>query len=391
MRILALTQLYPTPQQPALAPFNRQQFAELSRRHELRIIRPIPWPLALLQFARGQSLGSVPVTNGSITLEYPTYFYMPRVRTELFGPSLESSIRTSVENTIASFRPDVILTSWAHPDGWAAMRFAQRAGLPVVLKVLGSDVLVLAKGRRRQPTADTVCGVDSVIAVSEDLARETVRLGAPEERVHVVPEGMDPTIFSPGDQGAARARLKLPTGGKMLLFVGNLLTAKGAVDVVNACALMRDRGIPFFCRMVGQGSDASQVERAIRSANLGNVVSCVGARPHAELADWFRASDVVTLPSYSEGIPNVLREAISCGKPFVSTPVGGIPEITDPSFGVLVPPGSVGQLADALARYIQNTPHVDPDIVSRINITWEESARRLADHLQAAVDSHRRR
>ena len=356
--------------------------------HELRIIRPIPWHIAMLQWARGQSLHTAQGSNGSIPLQYPTYFYLPRIRTELFGPSLESSIRKSVETAIESYRPDVILTSWAHPDGWAALRFAKRAGLPVVLKVLGSDVLVLARGRRLQPIVEAVCGVDSVIAVSDDLARETVRLGAREDRVHVVPEGMDPHLFSPGDQGAARARLKLPPTGKMLLFVGNLLTTKGAVDVVHACALLRDRGLPFFCRMVGHGTDASLVASAIRSTNVGNLVSCVGARPHAELADWFRASDVVTLPSYSEGIPNVLREAISCGKPFVSTPVGGIPEITDPSFGSLVPPGSVPELAAALARFLEHTPHVDQSIVSRINITWEESARRLAHYLQAAVDSH---
>lgn len=388
MRILALTQLYPTPLQQALAPFNRQQFAELSRLHELRIIRPIPWQISMMQRVRGQSLSAPPGTNGSIKVQYPTYYYFPRFRTDLFGPCLESSVRKAVESTIASYRPDVLLTSWAHPDGWATLQFGRRAGLPVVLKVLGSDVLVLAKGRRRQPTADALAGVDAVIAVSEDLAREVVHLGAPADRVHVVPEGLDTTIFSPGDQAAARARLGLPSHGKMILFVGNLLKSKGAVDVVRACALLRDRGMPFFCRLVGQGSDASLVSRAISSCNLDDRVTCVGARPHSELADWFRACDVVTLPSYSEGIPNVLREAISCGKPFVSTLVGGIPEITDPSFGILVAPGSTTGLADALARFLEKTPCVDPAIVNRINITWKESARRLAEHLEAAVRAH---
>jgi glycosyltransferase involved in cell wall biosynthesis len=214
-----------------------------------------------------------------------------------------------------------------------------------------------------------------------------VRLGALPSRVHVVPEGLDTEIFSPGDQAASRAKLGLPADGKMVLFVGSLLKAKGAVELVGACALLRDRGVPFFCRLVGHGSDAALVERAISTANLGDRVSCVGARKHAELVDWYRASDVMTLPSHSEGIPNVLREAIACGKPFVSTPVGGIPEITDPSFGLLVPPRSTTDLADALARFLETTPVVDPAIVGRINITWKESARRLAGHLEAAVDA----
>jgi len=387
VRILALTQLYPTPLQQTLASFNRQQFAELSRLHELRIIRPIPWPMAALHLIRGQSMEKAPATTGSIAAQYPLYYYLPRVRNDLFGPCLESSVRKPVERTIESFRPDVLLTSWAHPDGWATMQFGRRAGLPVVLKVLGSDILVLATGRRRQRIVETLCGVESVIAVSEDLARHVIRMGAPPSRVHVVPEGLNTEIFSPGDQGVARSRLGLPASGKMILFVGNLLKSKGVVDLVRACAVLRDRGIQFFCRIVGQGSDAASVEQMIRTSHLADSVSCVGARPHAELADWFRASDVVTLPSYSEGIPNVLREAISCGKPFVSTSVGGIPEIADPSFSRLVPPGSIAELAEALAHMLEHTPQVDQSIVRRINISWGDSARLLAGHLEAAVDS----
>ena len=387
VRILALTQLYPTPLQQGLASFNRQQFAELSRLHELRIIRPIPWPVAVEQWIRGQSIDAAPVTPGSIAVEYPTYYYMPRVRSDLFGPCLESSVRQSVERMIESYRPDVLLTSWAHPDGWATLRFGRRAGLPVVLKVLGSDVLVLAKGRRRQPIVDALCGADAVIAVSQDLARNVISLGVPPSRVSVVQEGLATEIFSPGDQGVARSRLGLPASGRMILFVGNLLKAKGVVDLVQACALLRDRRVEFTCRIVGQGPDAATVERAIRTSKLTDHVSCVGVRPHGELADWFRASDVVTLPSYTEGIPNVLREAISCGKPFVSTTVGGIPEIADPSLSRLVPPGSVPELADALGHFLENPPHVDRDVVHRINISWEDSARLLAGHLQAAVDS----
>lgn len=390
MRILALTQLYPTPLQQALAPFNRQQFAELSRLHELKLIRPIPWPIAALQWFRGQSPASLPAPTPGLAVQYPTYYYVPRVRHDLFGPCFERSVRKSVERMIESYRPDVLLTSWAHPEGWATLRFGRRAGIPVVLKVLGSDVLVQAKGRRRAPIVEALSGVDSVIAVSEDLARQTILLGADPSRVHVVPEGLSTALFSPGDQRAARVKLGLPTSGRMLLFVGNLYHAKGAVDVVRACGLLRDRGIQFHCRLVGQGTEAALIERLIHSSNLTDHVACVGARPHAELVDWFRATDVVTLPSYSEGIPNVLREGISCGKPFVSTTVGGIPEISHPSFSLLVPPGSISDLADAYARMLDNPPAVDPAIVLRTNISWEESAQRLAGHLQDAANARPR-
>ena len=392
MRILAVTHQFPTAYQPTFAPYNRQQFAELTKMHELCIVRPIPWTIAAAQRLRGQWPGTgpspSPLGSSAITMHYPVFYFTPRVGSHLYGQCFEWSVREVVERAIENYRPQVLLTSWAHPDGWAAARFARRAGLPVVLKVLGSDVLVQAAGRRGRYVQEALCDVDAVVAVSEDLARQVVQMGAPPKRVHVVPEGLSTEQFSPGDQGAARARLGLPMAGPLLLFVGSVLKTKGALDLVNACAVLRDRGVSFGCRIVGHGADSGRVAQLIAQRGLADRVVCAGLRPHAELTDWFRASDVVVLPSYTEGIPNVLREAIACGKPFVSTTVGGIPEIADPSLSRLVPPGAVPDLAEALVQMIAKPPRVDPDVVARINISWRESALQLAGHIEVAVAAH---
>lgn len=389
VRILAVTHQFPTAYQPTFAPYNRQQFSELARTHEVRIIRPIPWTIALTQRMRGQWPGAGPMSNpiGSpaITVFYPLFYFTPRFGTHLYGQFFEWSVRGLVEQQIAEFKPDVLLTSWAHPDGWAAAQFAKRAGLPVVLKVLGSDVLVQAAGKRANGVREVMEATDAIIAVSEDLARHSVKMGARPERVHVVPEGLAPDQFAPGDQAAARARLGLPKDGRLVVFAGSVLESKGALDLVEACAKLRDQGMVFHCRLVGHGQDSARVEQLIRERQLTDRVACVGLRPHAELAQWFHAADVVTLPSYTEGIPNVLREAIACGRPFVSTTVGGIPEISDPSLSLLVPPANVPELTTALGKMIAAPPAVDPSVVARINISWEESARRLESHIIDAV------
>jgi len=389
VRILAVTHQFPTAYQPTFAPYNRQQFSELARTHEIRIIRPIPWTIAAAQRLRGQWPGAGPMPNpvgsSAITVFYPLFYFTPRVGSHLYGQFFEWSVRDLVERQIAEFRPDVLLTSWAHPDGWAAAQFAKRSGLPVVLKVLGSDVLVQATGKRAQGVREVMESADAVIAVSEDLARHSVQMGARPDRVHVVPEGLAPDQFAPGDQASARARLGLPADGRLIVFAGSVIESKGALDLVEACATLRDRGVSFHCRLVGHGQDGARVEQLIRERQLSDRVACVGLRPHAELAQWFHAADVVTLPSYTEGIPNVLREAIACGRPFVSTTVGGIPEIADPSLSLLVPPANVSELADALGMMVASPPPVDPAVVSRINISWEESARRLESHILSAV------
>ena len=82
-------------------------------------------------------------------------------------------------------------------------------------------------------------------------------------------------------------------------------------------------------------------------------VRLAGAQPPAEVARWMAASSLVTLPSYSEGHPNVLVEALACGRPVVATAVGGIPEVVDASSGVLVPVRDVPALASGLAQVLE--------------------------------------
>jgi glycosyltransferase involved in cell wall biosynthesis len=98
---------------------------------------------------------------------------------------------------------------------------------------------------------------------------------------------------------------------------------------------------------------------------------------------------LVALPSFSEGIPNVLRKGLRCGQPFVATQVGGIPEIAHPSFSRLVPPGSATEFAAAVAEVLAAQLKVEPELVRRYNLTPEESARQLADCLRAACNGRR--
>ena len=216
---------------------------------------------------------------------------------------------------------------------------------------------------------------------------ETQSHWADPARVHVVPEGLSFEEFSPGDQRAARAQLGITGQEPMILFVGSVIAAKGVFDLVDACARLRDRQVRFQCCIVGKGNDLERVRHTIATQGLGRHVTCAGLRPHSELAQWFRASDVVALPSYTEGIPNVLREAIACGRPFVSTRVGGIPEIADPSLSRLTNAGDVEGLATHLQSILNDPLDVDSGVVRRINISWQESARRLEQLLLDAVAS----
>ena len=140
------------------------------------------------------------------------------------------------------------------------------------------------------------------------------------------------------------------------------------------------------CYLVGRGRDEFRIRALVARHGLGDRVTLVGPRPLAELPDWYGACDVVALPSYSEGIPNVLREARACGRPFVATRVGGIPEIADPATSVLVEPGSPAALSEALAGVLGGRLAAGAGVAGvGPAISWGESAGRLADALRQAI------
>jgi glycosyltransferase involved in cell wall biosynthesis len=94
------------------------------------------------------------------------------------------------------------------------------------------------------------------------------------------------------------------------------------------------------------------IESAIQAQSAADCIHALPACAFDDVAVWMAASDLVTLPSYMEGCPNVVLEALACGRPVVATSVGGIPEILSAAYGELVPPQGSGALAQALASVL---------------------------------------
>jgi glycosyltransferase involved in cell wall biosynthesis len=133
----------------------------------------------------------------------------------------------------------------------------------------------------------------------------------------------------------------------VIAFAGNVLRAKGVFDLIEAAsAIKQHRPIVVFA---GSGPDADDVgQAAIRN---GIDVRFLGRLKQQDVARVFAAADIVTLPSYNEGLPNVVCEAMLCRRAIVATTVGGIPEIIENDLtGLLVEPGEPEQLARAFDR-----------------------------------------
>jgi glycosyltransferase involved in cell wall biosynthesis len=377
MRILILTSLYPNPWEPHRGQFNRQQFAALAERHEVRLIAPVAWTEQARRSAEFSPQQYI--FRDGMVVEHPRYVYPPKILRSWHGACYYHSIRRAFHRAVQVLNPQVVLASWGYPDAWAALKLARGVNLPLAAKVHGSDVLLLAgSGARRRQTIDALTGADAVITVSRQLMERAAELGVEPARLHLNYNGVDAKLFQPGPANAARAKLKL-SADPLVLFVGNLVAVKGLNVLIDACALLRDRGAQFQCRLIGQGPLRRALLRRIQDAALTHLVQLHGPCPLEQLPDWYRAANVLVLPSFSEGIPNVILESQACGTPVVASRVGGIPEILDDES--LVPPNDPHLLADAIERAIER-----PNVVSRPLTSWADSAAQLAEILAGMVE-----
>ncbi len=352
MRILFCSYAYPNPWQPGLGTFNRTMLAGLAQQHDVRVIAPVSfterWRTAGI--SGFQALPNVPAT-------YPTYFYPPKFGRSQYDKFLWWSIRHTVRACVRDFVPDVVLSYWAHPDGAVAVRAAHEAGIPAVVMVGGSDVLLLARsGSRRKAILKALSAADAIVAVSHDLADTMIGDGLPSEKISVIGRGVDANGFHPGDRAAARQQLGLPLDRPVIVGAGRLVAVKDWITWLEACGELVSRGVNPASYVCGAGPLQAELQDWITRNGLNNFIELRGSQTPQELATWYRAADVTLLTSISEGIPNVLLESMACGGSFVATAVGGIPEIADPVCDRLVPTKNPAAIAEAVIDRLQHTP-----------------------------------
>lgn len=134
-----------------------------------------------------------------------------------------------------------------------------------------------------------------------------------------------------------------------LVCVGRLCEQKGQIILVRACALLKKRGLNFEVLLVGDGEMRHDVEHEISVAKLHREVKIMGWRSSEEIRDLLTDSKGLVLPSFAEGLPVVIMEAMSLGRPVISTYIAGIPELVrDGTEGLLVYAGSEVDLANAM-------------------------------------------
>jgi len=263
-----------------------------------------------------------------------------------------------VLRTEATFAPGRYDLLHAHYwlSGQVAARAAERWGVPLVqsMHTLGKvKNLALATGDCAEPAArirgegEVVVAADRLVANTAEEARQLIELyGADPWRVETVSPGVDLSVFRPYPRPSARRRLGLPADAAVLVFAGRIQPLKGPDVVLRAAASLLRSAPRLSGRLVvvivggPSGPEVGAPGRLSGLADELGISSSVRFEapcPQQELADWYRAADIVLVPSHSESFGLVALEAQACGTPVVAAAVGGLrTAVRDGYSGVLV-------------------------------------------------------
>ena len=247
----------------------------------------------------------------------------------------------------ARMAPDVIHLMTPDPAVMAMIRAASAARIPVLYHELGTPDFLPELTMYYQQLGEVLPLCDAVAALSPSLAR-----GFSETFAGSPPASVLPLMVEPAPPvNDARAASHGVTFG----FASRMEYGKGPLSLIEAFARVRARIGGVSLRMAGDGPQRAEAAAYAGVVALNGDCSWVGTYAGAaQKSAFMRSIDVLMLPSLAEGTPNCVIEAMAHGLPIIATSVGGIPETVSPEMAILVPPGDVVAMADAMVELASN-------------------------------------
>ena len=251
------------------------------------------------------------------------------------------------------FQPQLIHAHFAKEATEKARELSLLTGIPFTFTAHGYDI------HRKPPPdfrarAEAAGAVVTVSAANMDFIADT--FGVAREHIRVIPCGVDTERFCPGS-GTGVPPVPTETHGRdaraTIVCVARQVAVKNLGLLLEACAVLRARGVRFRAVLIGDGPLKGELEAKRAALQLDGLVEMPGAAEQGEVVRWWQSATVGVLTSDNEGMPVCLMEAAACGVPVVATRVGGVPELVEDGVtGLLVPAGDALALAAALEKLL---------------------------------------
>jgi len=365
-KLILITNLFPLPWEKNRATFNKQQFEGISQDVDMSILIPIPiadW------------FKNIKMIKQTSQIRYVPYFYTPKLGRRFYSLFMFISLLLHSGFWLKRKQADLIVASWAFPEGVAAAWLSKLLNCKFFLKVHGSDINMHAKiPARACQIANAAKQAEGIISVSKALAGELVKIGVDENKINVIYNGVNHDIFKPN--------LPKSIESEYLLYVGNLKKTKGVVELIESFAVISQENPELTLVLAGNGSILNTLQLLAKNLNISDKVIFLGTVNHNELPNIISNAKLLILPSYNEGVPNVVLEAMACGTPSVATKVGGIPEILiESTNGILIKDPSSGEVTLAIEKALTINWKKDKIVEESNQFCWERNRKQLLDTL----------
>src|SRR5580693_2064703 len=372
LKVTVVTPIFPIPAQPYRGHSEYEIVLALAKRADVNVICPFPrypkWFQPTFDHRHPDLSYSPPGVNTRY-FEYPALPGLTRCINGLVcAHYLEPYFRESM--------PDVACNFWLYPEGYATVRVARKLGIPSVLGSIGSDLNRFVDPLSRWLTKLAMKRATFVVTKSEHLRQRAIQMGVSTSKVRTIRNGCNPSVFCLGDRRAARAHLAIDDKAELVLFVGRLDTAKGIEELLEAFASLARRRPNLRLAFVGDGPGGEHLRSKAKHLALEDLIILNGPCSSQDVARWLAAAHVLALPSYNEGYPNVVIEALSCGRPVIATNVGGILELVNEESGILVAPRDARALAVAIEKAMDRRWD-EHSISEQFRRSWDEAAEEL--------------
>jgi glycosyltransferase involved in cell wall biosynthesis len=288
---------------------------------------------------------------------YPVpIFYFPFKNSYLrLGDRLYRKCKKIIEKNSIKF--DLIHAHYFWTSGYVGIKLKRDYRTPVV--ITNHSTMQVTKYLTRSATwneklTQTITDADHIFVVNKFMKQQTLKVDQ-EAKVDVIPAGFTEDIFFPTGKEDARKVLGLQDDTRIIVNISSLDDNKNLELFIKGIYQLLSEYRNLLGMIIGDGQNYGKLEKLIRDLGIEKNIKLKGPVLHKEINLWINASDLVALTSFIEGSPTVMYETLACGKPFLGSAVGGIPEIIhSKDYGCIFDPYNVNDFAEKL-RYMLET------------------------------------
>ncbi|BBB28755.1 glycosyltransferase family 4 protein [Neptunomonas japonica] len=390
VNLLVVTTLFPNSVQHRHGIFVETRLKKIMETGQVNavVVAPVPWfPIKSKYFSQYSQYVDIPSKEhrNGVEIYHPRYLVIPKVGMLLTPFFLALAIFLTIFKVRKQgYKFDLIDAHYFYPDGVAVALASYFLKLPFVISARGSDINLIPNYLLpRKMILWAASKAQASITVSSALKEKMLALGAVEEKIHVLRNGVDDVLFSPKNYQQMRHNYSLKRA--TLLSVGNLTELKGHDLVIKSLLELPD------CELiiVGGGELDKPLKQLAETLGLSERVRFMGTLKQPDLVELYSAADLLVLASSREGWANVLLEAMACGAPVAATSVGGTPELVkSPEAGVLVKERNASGLVKAISKAL--SLNIDRDLTREYakKFSWDQTVENQINLYTKIVESH---